>query len=332
MPLVNYAHLESLIGPYGLFEHAEHELPRLEHGFSLDDQGRALVVAAQSERVGLTMPGPVLERVSSFVKESHELGWRDRRAVDGSWNRTCTDDALGRTSWGLGEAAKVWPEQEWGERLMSLVGWESEHWRPAAYALSGWAAWYSGVGELAALEEIERLSRRLPRLRSGAWKWPEDRLTYDNARLPAALLLAARSLKDDRLLERGLSALGWLLEVETGTAGFFSFTPVGGRGLREGGPAFDQQPIEAWAMADAGAIAWDLTADRVWLDMVDRAVHWLCGSNDSSAPLYDPETGAGFDGLTRGGANQNQGCESTLAALGVLLAERVARLPSATAR
>ena len=103
-------------------------------------------------------------------------------------------------------------------------------------------------------------------------------------------------------------------------------------GLGKRGPAFDQQPIEAWAVADAAAIAWDLTADRVWLDVVDRAVDWLCGSNDSSTALYDPESGAGFDGLTRDGVNQNQGCESTLAALGVLIAERVARLPSATAR
>ena len=87
-----------------------------------------------------------------------------------------------------------------------------------------------------AWKEIERLSRRLPRLRSGAWKWPEERLTYDNARLPAALLLAARSLEDDRLLEQGLSALEWLLEIETGDGGVFSFTPVGGRGLGEAGP------------------------------------------------------------------------------------------------
>ena len=90
----------------------------LDHGFSLDDQGRALVVAARGERAGRPIPGAVLERVSSFVNESHELGWRDRRAVDGSWNRTCTDDALGRTAWGLGEAARVWPDQDWGERLI----------------------------------------------------------------------------------------------------------------------------------------------------------------------------------------------------------------------
>ena len=39
------------------------------------------------------------------------------------------------------------------------------------------------------------------------------------------------------------------------------------------------------------------------------------GDNDASTPMFDPESGAGFDGLETDGRNENRGAESTLAAL-----------------
>ena len=39
---------------------------------------------------------------------------------------------------------------------------------------------------------------------------------------------------------------------------------------------------------------------------------------DGVVELYDPETGAGYDGLHPGGRNENCGAESTLAALSTL--------------
>jgi hypothetical protein len=49
---------------------------------------------------------------------------------------------------------------------------------------------------------------------------------------------------------------------------------------------------------------------------------WIMGRNDTGVSLYDPSTGAGFDGLEAFGVNQNRGAESTLAALGALDALR----------
>ena len=39
------------------------------------------------------------------------------------------------------------------------------------------------------------------------------------------------------------------------------------------------------------------------------------GDNDSATPMFDPQTGGGYDGLQRHGRNLNQGAESTLAML-----------------
>ena len=60
---------------------------------------------------------------------------------------------------------------------------------------------------------------------------------------------------------------------------------------------FDQQPIEAAAMADALRRAYTVTGDRTWgaasrsRPMVHRR------HNDTGLPMYDDVSGGGFDGL-----------------------------------
>jgi hypothetical protein len=166
---------------------------------------------------------------------------------------------------------------------------------------------------------LRRSAVSLPRDRGGVWAWPEPRLTYDNARLPEALISAGSALGDTSMTDDGLALLDWLAEEELGDDGF-SFTPVAGRGPGERGPAFDQQPLEAWAMADACLLAYTVTHDPIWASRVEAAGQWFLGRNDVGVPLFDPSTGACFDGLTPVGVNENRGAESTLAALGGLQA------------
>jgi hypothetical protein len=105
--------------------------------------------------------------------------------------------------------------------------------------------------------------------------------------------------------------------VET-AGGHLSLTPAGGWGPGEPRPGFDQQPIEAAALADACARALELTGDGRWLTGLDRAVGWFLGDNDAGVALYDPVSGGGCDGLHRDGRNENQGAESTLALISTL--------------
>jgi hypothetical protein len=44
-PLSKFDHLCSLVGPYGVFEHAKHDRVRREHGYCVDDVARVLLVA-----------------------------------------------------------------------------------------------------------------------------------------------------------------------------------------------------------------------------------------------------------------------------------------------
>jgi hypothetical protein len=81
----------------------------------------------------------------------------------------------------------------------------------------------------------------------------------------------------------------------------------------ENRPAFDQQPIEAAAIADACATAFDVSGDHRWTNGVELAHAWFLGDNDTGVPLYDPTTGGCSDGLEANGCNANQGAESALA-------------------
>ena len=61
---------------------------------------------------------------------------------------------------------------------------------------------------------------------------------------------------------------------------------------------------------------------------VRAAAAWFEGANDAGLRMWDPQTGGGFDGLHADGVNQNQGAESTLAALSTMQqARRLSTVP-----
>jgi hypothetical protein len=150
-----------------------------------------------------------------------------------------------------------------------------------------------------------------------AWPWPEARLSYANAVLPDAMIAAGVALDRASLVDDGLDLLGWLLDTETND-GHLSVTPVGGRGPGDPRPKFDQQPIEVATLADACARASRHTGIDRWAVGVAAAVDWFLGDNDAHAPMWDPASGGGYDGLRADGPNLNQGAESTLALISTL--------------
>jgi hypothetical protein len=150
-----------------------------------------------------------------------------------------------------------------------------------------------------------------------SWPWPLPRLSYANAAIAEALIAAGWGLDDETVLTSGLRLLDWLLDVET-RDGHLSVTPVGGWAPGEPRPAFDQQPIEVAALADACRRAYELTGDQRYASGVERAIAWFLGDNDVHRCLYDPTTGGGCDALTPTGRNSNQGAESTLALVSTL--------------
>jgi hypothetical protein len=194
------------------------------------------------------------------------------------------------------------------------VGQRSPHRRAMAFAAIG-------AAELLAADPHHARARHLladavvaigPLGTDPSWPWPEPRLSYANAAIAEALIAAGHGLGRSQVVDDGLTLLRWLLERQL-VDGHLSPVPVGGAGPGDAAPAFDQQPIEVAALADACALAETVTGDADWRRGVDLAIGWFTGRNDLAAPMSDPITGGGFDGLTPNGPNLNQGAESTLA-------------------
>jgi hypothetical protein len=336
MVLPSLEHLTRLCDDTGLIEHAWLSVPRRESGYTTDDNGRLLVVMSrpdwslmgaqvEAEATRLANIGVGYLKHASLA-EGH--GFRNRMSFERRWiDNRGSDDSYGRALWGLGTLAARTEHPELREAAHTLF-WSnyllgSVHSRAVAYAILGAAEMASLDGSAALRRQLRVWADQLPksvrgRSKEDAWRWPEERLTYDNARLSEALIRAGQVLNDEVLVIRGLLFLEWLVEIETSRVGnFFSFTPTGGRGPGDATPAFDQQPIEAWAMVDACGAAAEVSGGH-WLDEAAKAVAWFLGRNDLQQSMIDLSTGAGYDGLTSHGPNRNQGAESTLAALGAL--------------
>jgi len=225
--------------------------------------------------------------------------------------------------WGLGTAAARGPDQYIREAALTRFDVSAVQRSPYPHSMAFAALGAAEVltahpGHRPALELLRETVSCVgrPDFRRG-WPWPQPRLSYANAAIAEALIAAGWGLSNDDILADGLALLGWLLDVET-RDGHLSVTPVGGWAAGEPRPAFDQQPIEVAALADACRRAFELTGDDRWADGLDRAVAWFLGDNDIRVPLHDPATGGGCDALTPYGRNTNQGAESTLAMVSTL--------------
>ena len=196
--------------------------------------------------------------------------------------------------------------------------------RTMAFSILGLAhADPAAVGEGA--EDILRaLASRLAELqRANAapdWYWAEDQLTYDNARLPQALIAAGARLGDGDLLAEGLRSLDWY-SAELGIGD--PFVRLVGHAVRRRGTPHpgrgDEQPLNAAALVEAQVEAFLVTGSEASAGRAVRAFEWFLGRNRLSTPVYDFATGGCHDGLGEQAVNVNEGAESTLAYLQALL-------------
>jgi hypothetical protein len=318
------AHLAALSDSRGVFEHAKLDVPRREHGYCLDDNARALIVAVREDAVS-DVAAQLAETYLAFVDDAvaEDGSAHNRMDASGRWvDRPSTGDWWGRALWGLGTALARCSDSALATRAESVFHRAgratSSSLRTMCFAALGSAELMAeDPQDAAARRLLERAAAVITSSSSNAWEWPEDRLHYANAVIPEALIAAGDRLGDDDLMNRGLELLEFLLKIEA-RDGHLSVTPVGGRGPDDASPAFDQQPIEVAAIADAATRAFELTGDRRWIGVVRSAWAWFEGDNDGGVAMYDAETGAGFDGLMAAGRNENRGAESTLAALSTL--------------
>jgi glycosyltransferase involved in cell wall biosynthesis len=331
LPPVNLAHLRRMTDDTGMLQHAVLAVPNPNEGYTTDDNARALIAAVKLEELAQPGAAELATRYMAFLWHAFNPAagrFRNFMGYDRHWLETVgSEDSHARALWALGttlgrsaSSALVGVAAPLFTRALPAA-LAFTHPRPAAFALLGLHEYLQRFAgdRLAQRVRATLAASLLARYAAGRaddWRWFGPELTYDNAVLPHALLLSGSALDHAEIREAGLEALAWLAARQTNEAGHFA--PVGCHGFaRRGEPAarFDQQPLEAHAMALAALDAWRITGSASWLAEAHRAFDWFLGRNDLGLALYDPVTGGCHDGLLVDRVNQNQGAESTLAYL-----------------
>jgi glycosyltransferase involved in cell wall biosynthesis len=333
LPAVKLDHLVRLSDDTGIMQHATYGVPDRRFGYCTDDAARAMIVALMHhERNADELSLGLVHRYLSFLQYQqlpdghfHNFMNYSRQHQD----ERGSEDTLGRALWGLGAAVAYGPTKVIGtlagEMFEKALGaLQPRHPRAMAYAICGLYSFlqkYSGAA-LARRRLIELANHLAGWFKSNSadWRWFGDELTYANAKMPEAMLLAFKATGEQRFKEIGLESLDFLLSV-TYRRDYFDF--IGNQGWYCWGgtrAVLSQQPIEAGYTVEACLVAYEITGSSHYLDLAHAAAEWLMGRNRLGAQLYDPATGACADGLDPHGASMNQGAESVICGLLALLA------------
>ena len=336
-------HLLTLVDDVGIVQHANGVIPNRETGYCVDDVARLSVVALELARRGdEQMWTSIVYRSLAFLQDATDpgAGMRNFMGYDRRWlDEPHTGDHVGRSIWALGEIlstawapAVVGPT---GRLLDEIVGTlePKTSLRTGAYAVLGLARLDPDRLQPASRRLLEHAADRLAAAfethASPEWRWFEDALAYDNARLPHALIVAGVALGRPELTETGLDALHWLGDESGLAEGMLRLTGHLGRRRTEPAPGSgDEQPLDASAFVAAELAAFAVTGAPENAARAQSSFDWFLGRNRLHRPLYDFATGGCSDGLGEETANGNQGAESTLALHRSALLLDAAGLPS----
>lgn len=341
LPPLKLDHLRNMTDETGMLQHALFTVPNYSHGYTTDDNARALLISILLDELGSSENLGLASRYLAFLGFAFNTQTKRFRNVmdyQRNWLEDHgSDDSNGRAIWALGTVLS----HSNTPTLNSMAGWLFEQTLPSILLTTSPRAWafaligiyeYSQkfAGDRRADQVRDELAGRLLTLyqnnRSEEWRWYEKELSYCNAALPHGLLTCGKSIPNKAMTDAGLESLNWLADLQCADAGHF--VPIGSNGFYQKGgerARFDQQPVEAQAMVSVCLEAFRITGDKFWNREARRAFEWFLGRNDLNLSVYDPTTGGCRDGLHSDRLNENQGAESTLAFLQSLLELRLAK-------
>lgn len=327
LPPIHLQQLRVLTDDTGILQHARYTIPDRNHGYCIDDNARALMLAVMLQND--VQDTNELNRLTSiylsfidYAFNSVNGRFRNFMSYQREWlEAEGSEDSIGRTMWALGYTASYtnisnfyYHSDYLFKKGLEHVDYIS-HPRALAYLVLGLVYHAEVHREAFVLQLLKDKTRQLSSFFDKSidqdWLWFEDTVTYANSRIPQALLASGKLLQEKAIVTRGLKILDWLIEKQFEND---IFSPIGNQGwlTTKRKATFDQQPLEAHGMLDACLQAEAHTKDNKYGHYAQRAFAWFTGENVVASPLYDFATGGCRDGLHPDGTNLNQGAESTL--------------------
>lgn len=334
LPAFDLTHIKRLTDDTGMIQHAKYLVPDRSTGYCLDDNARAIMLAAWAASLLEDKEAEdLLSIYCSFVKYMQKEDGGFANFIDYKRNHLeekGSDDSNGRAIWSLGFL--IWRTKNEAYRSFAAEMIKKSFNIIPKLNLRGKA--FAALGIVCYLrifnsdEQAYELLKKIINDLEGAyqkhagdqWKWFEDILCYDNAIMPMSLFNAYSILKDEKLLKTAKESLAFLEKIVF-KDGILSVVGSNGWFTKGGKKAqFDQQSIDAASMVMALQSAYRVTHDTGYLKKMKQAFDWFLGENDLGVPMYDMASKGCSDGLMQGGASMNQGAESTVSFLLALLA------------
>ena len=305
----------------GILQHSIYGVPNFSKGYTTDDNARALIMAVKLyEQHRIKKVESLIDTYLAFLCYAQNTDGNFRNFMD--YNREFledegSEDCFGRCLWALCYTF----ESAVAPQYIKTTAWELIERalpkclkltspRSKAYVMIGlnylnMEKTNSFISKLAVA-----LAQQYEHYRDGDWHWFEDSMTYCNAVLPRAMLVAYSVVRKDEYQRIGFESLQFL-ESKSFRNGYFK--PIGCNGwLNKGGApaAFDEQPVEACEMLLAYIDAYRISGNEKLLSRAKSCFSWYRGRNSKDICLIDNETGGCCDGITPNGVNLNQGAES----------------------
>jgi glycosyltransferase involved in cell wall biosynthesis len=344
VPPFKLQHLRKLTDDFGMYQFAILNEPDPNWGYTLDDNARALIVVALYYQIN---PSSLNERLAeiylSFLERAvkanggFENYFTNERIAHGDRNRNENlEDAESRALWALGVTASSELPIRLRERAVALLDAQCELFqnvespRAVAFHTKALAAWLKvGENEKARRLLVRHADFLVACFRENAtedWQWFEQFMTYSNAILPDALLVAYKTTGNESYREVGKAALDFLIRQSFREE---MCEPIGQSGWFKRGEIkqmYDQQPEEVSALVLALRTMFDLSGDESYQKKMMQAFNWFLGNNSLNQMVYSQMTGGCYDGIGEKEINLNQGAESTISYLLARLAVSEKRL------
>jgi hypothetical protein len=322
MDFVNY--LFAFTDDVGIFQHSKYGVPDRNHGYTTDDNARALILAVMLyEKSGKKRYLKLIYKYLAFVH--HALNndgmfknfmnyQREFLETQGS------EDCFGRCMWAMGItiSSPSVPKnikntctcilKEATKNIETIISP-----RAKAYTIVGLSYIKHSKEMLAHIETLSMsLIEQYEVYRDENWHWFENSLTYGNAFFPWSLFCAYKTLGKECYLETAIESMDFLEGIVMKS---HFFKPIGCNGWlvkdMEASP-YDEQPIEASEMLCAYMAYYEATKKKKCKPNALKCFDWYKGKNSKKLCLIDEETGACYDGINENGLNLNQGSESII--------------------
>ena len=335
IPPLKLDHLKRMTDSFGLFQFASGISPNSNYGYTLDDNARALILCSWLIKktnthevesliaIYFNFLKKCLQKNGSFI---NYIG-SDMLPTDQN-NKENLEDVQSRALWALCEVVsnKDLPIHMRDEaKKIFLIALPNSlkftYLRSKAFAIKSFAIASRALPERR--EELLRyikiyadsLLQALKQHSDTSWTWFEDGLSYSNALLSEALLIAAECTHTVEYKKNGLLSLSFLIQ---NTFSENIYRPIGNAPWYIKGQKrsyYDQQPEDPTSMIFALIHAYKFSQDKKYIDLVMQCFNWFLGNNSLGIPLYDSNSGGCHDGLLPDRVNKDQGAESLISYL-----------------